>query len=212
MGTDKFGDGSESKFEGESMGETHAHVESVTSADTSPRLRREVLHPMMETGRLSMVVVASSVAGVVGGFLLAVAALAPVSLDHRHMVPVRVAAPQADHITYLGVVVRTERQADAQAIGARITSVLPGSPADRAGLVVGDAILAVDGEKIRTARDLVRAVRIRSAYQSVILETWSHKNANQMGLRRVELGSISKFQLEQAVYGRRAAKHVSCSR
>lgn len=43
-----------------------------------------------------------------------------------------------------------------QTQGAIIVNVLPGSPADRAGLRPGDVIAAVDGRDVRTTRDLLR--------------------------------------------------------
>ena len=173
-------------------------------------LRREVLHPMMETGRLSMVVVASSVAGVVGGFLLAVAALAPVRFDHRLATPVAAQVAHQNQITYLGVVVSTDRGPDREALGARVVEVLPGSPAFRAGLRVGDVVTRLDENEVRSARDLVRAVRVRPAFQSVILET-TNTQTFEMALRRAELGSVDRRLLEQTVYSRRSLLRANCS-
>jgi regulator of sigma E protease len=43
----------------------------------------------------------------------------------------------------------------------QISSVNPGSPADKAGLQAGDVVLAIDGKRVFTAEDLVQAIRSR---------------------------------------------------
>jgi putative serine protease PepD len=54
---------------------------------------------------------------------------------------------------YLGI-----RVADASSTGAQITTVVSGSPADKAGLKAGDVITAIDGTAITTADDLTAQV------------------------------------------------------
>jgi len=54
---------------------------------------------------------------------------------------------------YLGIHV-----ADASSSGAQITSVVSGSPADKAGLKAGDVITAIDGNDITSADDLTAQV------------------------------------------------------
>lgn len=46
----------------------------------------------------------------------------------------------------------------AEGQGVLVTSVEPGSPADRAGLKAGDVIVEVDGEKVGNAASLTRAI------------------------------------------------------
>ena len=46
--------------------------------------------------------------------------------------------------------------------GARISDVAEGSPADQAGLKKGDRIVSVEGKKVISSRDVVRAVRSAS--------------------------------------------------
>jgi serine protease Do len=53
--------------------------------------------------------------------------------------------------------------------GALITEVMRGSPAAKAGLRAGDAIVAVDGEKIRNSNDLQMAIMYRRAGERVRL-------------------------------------------
>jgi len=45
-----------------------------------------------------------------------------------------------------------------EASGALVAQIQPGTPAAKAGLQVGDAILAVDGRKVKDSRDLARLV------------------------------------------------------
>lgn len=47
-----------------------------------------------------------------------------------------------------------EQQWDLQPLGALVVAVVPGSPADRAGLQEGDRIVAVDGERLDSGGDL----------------------------------------------------------
>jgi serine protease Do len=59
---------------------------------------------------------------------------------------------------WLGVVIQEITPEIAETIGVKegilVAQVAPGSPAERAGLKVGDIIVAVDGEKVREVRDL----------------------------------------------------------
>jgi len=54
---------------------------------------------------------------------------------------------------YLGI-----RVGDAASSGAEVTSVVSGSPADKAGLKAGDVITAIDGNAVASADDLTAAV------------------------------------------------------
>ena len=67
---------------------------------------------------------------------------------------------------WLGVVIQDITPEIAEAIGIRegvlITQVVKGSPADKAGLKVGDVIVAINGQKIRTAKELqLKVIKIR---------------------------------------------------
>lgn len=59
---------------------------------------------------------------------------------------------------WLGVVIQEITPEIAETIGVKegilIAQIAPGSPAEKAGLKVGDIIVAVDGEKVREVRDL----------------------------------------------------------
>jgi len=51
--------------------------------------------------------------------------------------------------------------------GARVTRVVPGTPAEQAGLEVGDVIVAVDNRWINSCADLRSEIRTRSAGDEV---------------------------------------------
>jgi Do/DeqQ family serine protease len=59
---------------------------------------------------------------------------------------------------------------DGSHAGALIADVVQGGPADRAGLRHGDVIVKVDGEPVREARDLLRAILRRDVGARVQLE------------------------------------------
>ena len=63
---------------------------------------------------------------------------------------------------YLGI-----RVSDSATSGAQITSVVSGSPADKAGLKAGDVITAIDGNSISNADDLTSAVGARKPSDTI---------------------------------------------
>jgi putative serine protease PepD len=69
---------------------------------------------------------------------------------------------KAEH-AYLGVSTQDDSVKDgsAQRAAASVTAVVSGTPADRAGLRKGDAIVAVDGEPVDSGLSLVAQVRER---------------------------------------------------
>jgi S1-C subfamily serine protease len=105
-------------------------------------------------------------------------------------IPVSEIRPQLDALAngqseavgrgYLGVSV-----ADASP-GATITAVVPSSPADRAGLQTGDVIVAINGQDIGDASDLVDTVQSHKPGERITL-TVSRNGANMT--RTVTLGS-----------------------
>jgi len=73
------------------------------------------------------------------------------------------------------VVLRYELAVDK---GAFITEVAPGSPAERAGIEPGDVIVAMDGQEISTAQDLVEAIHSRNIGQEVKITLWRGDTQN----------------------------------
>ena len=70
---------------------------------------------------------------------------------------------------FLGVSVSTADSSQGTAAGALVVSVLPGSPADQAGLVQGDTITALDGQAIVTYDQLSRLLLQHAAGDTVTL-------------------------------------------
>lgn len=57
-------------------------------------------------------------------------------------------------------------------VGVMVSKVLPDSPADKAGVQVGDIISGVDNEDIKSGRALAREIRSREEGDTVDLEVW----------------------------------------
>ena len=73
-----------------------------------------------------------------------------------------------------------------KASGALIAKVLPGSPAGRAGLQVGDIVRSVNGEEVRASSDLPVMVGAMAPGKEVTLGVW--RNGKQADIK-VQLGS-----------------------
>ena len=59
-------------------------------------------------------------------------------------------------------------------VGAQVYAVEPGTPADKAGLQVRDIIVEANGERIRTASDLVRAVDKVGENEEMVLKVYRY--------------------------------------
>ncbi|HYP24546.1 MAG TPA: PDZ domain-containing protein, partial [Actinomycetota bacterium] len=57
--------------------------------------------------------------------------------------------------------------------GAVVLAVVPDSPADEAGLEVGDVVLAIEGEGVGGADDLVQELRRREVGETVELDVFT---------------------------------------
>ena len=93
---------------------------------------------------------------------------------------------------WLGVVLRSVNQLVALQYrlsvqqGALITEVAAGSPAAKAGLKVGDAIVNVNGKDITSADDLIRAIRISKIGETVTITYWRGNQKNSTSAILVE--------------------------
>ena len=70
--------------------------------------------------------------------------------------------------------------------GARITDVSSGSPAQKAGLEVGDVIVAVDGTRVSGSSDVVVQIRTHAPGETVTLTVKRGSGERQV---KVKLGS-----------------------
>ena len=62
--------------------------------------------------------------------------------------------------------------------GTLITGVAPGSPADKAGLEVGDVIVSFADKEISTAQELIQAIHSCQIGQEVEITYWRAKTKN----------------------------------
>jgi len=62
--------------------------------------------------------------------------------------------------------------------GTLITEVAPGSPADNAGLAVGDVIVSLAGKEITTAQELIQAIHSSQIGQEVEITYWRGETKN----------------------------------
>jgi serine protease Do len=62
-----------------------------------------------------------------------------------------------------------------EARGALVAGVEPGGPADKAGVQIGDIILAVNGQQIERSADLARLVASNKPGTPLTLEVWRNK-------------------------------------
>jgi S1-C subfamily serine protease len=98
---------------------------------------------------------------------------------------------------YLGVDITTLTPALRQQYGftptqgAVILSVVPGSPADKAGLVQGDVIVTIDGKAITSAEDLQKAVQAGKPGQTI---TITYYVGNSKRTANVTLGNQAQAQ------------------
>jgi len=77
---------------------------------------------------------------------------------------------------------------DFRGSGVLVSSVSPGSPADRLGIQDGDIITAVDGDAVDSPASLSSAIRSRGAGTRVAITVW--RNGRERSLGRVELGDV----------------------
>jgi S1-C subfamily serine protease len=69
--------------------------------------------------------------------------------------------------------------------GLRVTSVVPGGPADRAGMRAGDHLLAIDGRRISTSADARRILRRRQPGEWVRLQ-FQRRNRVRQAIARLQ--------------------------
>ncbi|HRE15718.1 MAG TPA: DegQ family serine endoprotease [Rhodocyclaceae bacterium] len=88
----------------------------------------------------------------------------------------------------IGVVIQevTKELADslglAKPMGAVVNAVVKGSPAEKAGIQVGDVVLRVDGKPVNVSADLPRIIEVTKPGTKVTLQVWSKGSARELGV------------------------------
>lgn len=142
---------------------THDSKARATQAiDRRPELRREAILPAPDRSRVAAVAAMCSLAGIAVGFGLSMFALQMTEVGARNHCPRRAAMPMAHRaIPYLGItfISAHDTVGPHDDVGARITAVHRGTPAQSAGLRAGDVVVGYDGSLIDDADELFRSVR-----------------------------------------------------
>lgn len=101
---------------------------------------------------------------------------------------------------WLGVTIQDVDENTAKALGlddvagALVANVMPGEPADKAGLKAGDVILKIDGTTVLGTADLLRRIAQVQPGKSTTLSVWSDGKTRDV---RVTVGERSKDKLAQ---------------
>lgn len=70
--------------------------------------------------------------------------------------------------------------------GTMVSKVEPGSPADKAGIRVGDILASVDGQEVKSSWDIMAKVRRLDDGQQVPVEIWRNGKAQNLTVTIVE--------------------------
>src|SRR5690606_31896963 len=71
--------------------------------------------------------------------------------------------------------------------GALVSSVLEGSPADKAGMKPGDVVLSVDGSEIESPRSLSMTIASMAPGSETVLEIWRRGGRETLSVRLGEM-------------------------
>ena len=105
----------------------------------------------------------------------------------------RIIAQLKEHKTvqrgWLGVTIQDVDENTAKALeldpprGALVASVLPGQPAEKAGLRTGDVIIEVNGAEVKTSNDLLRTIAALPPGEKVKVRVWRKGKGVSMTVR-----------------------------
>jgi len=129
-----------------------------------PELKRETILPVPDRSRMVAVAAMCSLAGIAVGFGLSMFALQMTEVASSpmrrcpHRLEGAVAGPA---LPFLGITFTDahDRIGPHEDVGAAITVVHRGTPAEAAGLSRGDVVIAYDGDLVDDADELYRRVR-----------------------------------------------------
>lgn len=99
------------------------------------------------------------------------------SLEHWRRVPVQPEIPQP---------FQPESPFVPGATGALVTDVVEDSPADRAGILPGDSIIAVDGVRVDAEHTLSELIRRHEPGERIPIELWSRGRRRTVSVRLAE--------------------------
>ena len=152
-------------------------------------LKRETILPAPDRSRVAAVAAMCSLAGIAVGFGLSMFALQMTEMPQartrcmRHVHGVIEATPIPQRpIPYLGITFISAHDivGPHEDVGARITAVHRGAPAERAGLRPGDVVVGYDGVLIDDADELFRDVRSDDVGSRPVLEVMRSGEAVQV--------------------------------
>ncbi len=87
---------------------------------------------------------------------------------------------------WMSVQVQPEFPFMSAALGALVTEVVEGSPADQAGIQVGDFIIAVDGVQVDAENTLSELIRTHEPGDRISIELWSGLRQRTVSARLAE--------------------------
>lgn len=90
-----------------------------------------------------------------------------VPIDLAYQLAEQIVSGTPIETAFLGV---TGENATGERAGARITSIEGGGPADEAGIVAGDVVVAVDAQSVQSITDLVGRIRSYMPGETVVLD------------------------------------------
>jgi S1-C subfamily serine protease len=133
------------------------------STDESSLLKREIILPSSDRGRLAAIIATCSMAGLAGGMALSMLAESQRVADELRREQLEASMRSADEAAvptaWLGIEIRN---APGKCAGAKVMKVVPGSPADHVGLRTGDVVEMFGGDAVCDDDHLIAVVHASS--------------------------------------------------
>ncbi len=111
---------------------------------------------------------------------------------------------------WLGVTIQDVDENTAKALGlpepkgALVASVIPGDPADKAGIKVGDVIISVNGKPVKDSRDLTRKIGAFAPGTTIKITVWRNGEIKdvwvKLGERKTNLARLQEKNYAGAGY------------